>query len=801
MAWAPDGRLFVAELHGVVRVAVGGKTLPEPLIDISDHVNRTGDRGLLGIAVDADFETNHYLYLLYVHEDGKAPADHGKTSRLTRVVVRPDNTVANPSSPETVILGSHAQADCPPPDNNLDCIPADYIAHSIGTVRADPDGTLWVGVGDASIAGQTDTRALRTYDERSYAGKILHVDRQGRGLPEHAFCPSDADLTHICTKVYARGFRNPYRFALRGGGLGPIVGDVGMSAFEEINLTAAGRNYGWPCWEGPNHTPSWGETPECAEVYAAGGTTAPDFAYAGAGTPTGGGTAIVGGPTYPGGDYPDSFDGEIFYGDWAHGFIRRVRFGESGPVAQDFLWGAEVLDLQIAPNGNLAYVDAAKWEDGAGLVAEIAYCPANCAPLARAEANPSFGPTPLTVGFNSEGSSDPDGDPVSYDWDFGDGTARSTHEAPVHTYATAGVYHATLTVEDSKGLESTATVPITVGNTPPEPSIDAPADGTLYSGGERIQLKGSALDPEDGAVPADDLEWRVLLHHGDHTHPHATLAGDVVEFTPGTDHDADSYFTVTLRARDSEGLTAERSIDLKPRTTDVQLASEPPGAPLTWVNASVSAPYSTVSAAGFRTSVSAAQTFEREGRIYTFDHWSDSGERQHHVEVPASGPFRLVAHYRDTTPEEPPPRPGPDQAPAGPEGDPPRDQQGPLLAFNAARAARDAASGRLRGSATDASGIAGVDVALRARRLPRAACIWWLRKQGRLAHRAEPCSRPRWITTRLTVREPAVDWLARLGGRVPPGAYELLVRARDSRGNVTRDLAGTRRISITLPQR
>src|SRR5204863_6493168 len=98
--------------------------------------------------------------------------------------------------------------------------------HTIGTVRADPDGSLWVGTGDASSYSSVDPLALHSQDENSLRGKVLHVDREGRGLPGHPFCPGDANLDHACTKVYAKGFRNPFRFALRPGA-GPVLGDVG----------------------------------------------------------------------------------------------------------------------------------------------------------------------------------------------------------------------------------------------------------------------------------------------------------------------------------------------------------------------------------------------------------------------------------------------------------------------------------------------------------------------------------------------------------------------------------------------
>ena len=146
----------------------------------------------------------------------------------------------NTASAETTILGSVSTPPCPAPSNTVDCIPADSDSHSIGTVRSAPDGTLWLGNGDGSDWSRVDPMALRTYDEQSFAGKIMHIDRNGMGLPGHAFCPTDTDLTHVCTKLYAKGLRNPFRFTLRPG-TGPVVGDVGWEEQEEIDLvTRAG---------------------------------------------------------------------------------------------------------------------------------------------------------------------------------------------------------------------------------------------------------------------------------------------------------------------------------------------------------------------------------------------------------------------------------------------------------------------------------------------------------------------------------------------------------------------------------
>ncbi len=281
VAFAPDGRQFITEKSGRVRVvAANGTVVSTPLLDIRAKVNSYSDRGMLGIATDKDFATNGYLYLLYVYElnpmaqDTDAPM----VSRLTRVTVKPDNTLVNPSNPETTILGKDVSGPCPQPDNLRDCIPADYKWHTIGTVRSDPvDGTLWVGNGDTHPHSVNST-SYRPYDEQSLAGKIIHIDRQGRGLAGHPFCASDANLDHTCTKIYAKGFRNPFRFTLRPG-KGPVVGDVGASDREELDLVKPGQNYGWPCYEGSVRTPLYRSQSRCLEEYAKEGT-------AGAATPT-----------------------------------------------------------------------------------------------------------------------------------------------------------------------------------------------------------------------------------------------------------------------------------------------------------------------------------------------------------------------------------------------------------------------------------------------------------------------------------------------------------------------------------
>lgn len=359
VAWTPDGRMLVASRLGVAYVVDpdrGGEH--RTLVDISRHVNTYGDRGLEGIAVDSDFVHNRYLWLLYVYEPNpaKRAASGPRTSRLTRVTVHDDDTATG----ETVVLGRSSRRQCPPPRNRSDCIPADAESHMVGTVRSASDGTLWVGDGDAAGEDDVDRRSLRAQDVRSYAGKILHVDRAGRGLPGHPFCRPHGghdDLTRVCAKVYAKGFRNPYRFDLRPGG-GLIAGDVGWRTQEELDRVSAGRNYGWPCYEGRVKTPLWREQRACDGphgMYSRTGRAAavrPFYSYAHHGTTA----AIIGGPRFPGGaDYGHAYAGRIFFGDFTRGTISTFD-PDTHKVAQ-VASGVGAVDLELAPDGNVAYVD------------------------------------------------------------------------------------------------------------------------------------------------------------------------------------------------------------------------------------------------------------------------------------------------------------------------------------------------------------------------------------------------------------------------------------------------------------
>jgi glucose/arabinose dehydrogenase len=643
--WAPDGRMFVSEKAGRVHVVTNGAK--QLLYDISRYTDTQADQGLIGLAVDSNFTTNRYLYLLYTY-DPDPVSTATNSSRLTRVTVNPDNTLENPDNPETVILGKESASPCPPASNDLDCLATG--GHTANTVRSDKDGTLWVSIGDGG-------QGFNTYSEVNYVGKILHIDREGNGLPGHPFCPTDADLTHVCTKVYAKGFRNPFRFSLRDTG-GPVVGDVGQSYWEELNLVQPGKNYGWPCYEGnarysgfSGHATCSGPGGEYSKEGTADASMPPSYVYE---HTDGKSASITAGPTYMGSTYPEEYKGSVFYGDYAQGYIKRLKFNAQGQVTEnkEFSSGVYPVAIEQSPAGNIAYIDIA-----AGVVKEIRYTPGNQPPVVKASATPYYGPTPLTVQFSSEGTEDPNNDTLTYSWDFGDGTQPDATANPTHTYETAGHFVAKLTVGDPNGLVNSKTIDIYSGNTPPVPKIEWPLNQSKFTFGKNIIIAGLASDSEEGTLAADKLKWEVILHHGSHQHyVNTTVGKSGFGFTTTTDHDADSHYEIRLTATDSQDASTTTSITIWPNTVLLNLEADPVGSKIDFGGSSYLTPQTKEVAVGYKTTLNAPLTFhDATDKWYKFVQWSDNGPAFRNITIPNANvtlkatyqnPFGAKALYR-----------------------------------------------------------------------------------------------------------------------------------------------------------
>lgn len=631
IAWSADGRLFIAQKSGIVRVWRGGSLLPEPFVDLSVQVNDNHDRGLLGLALHPDFPATPYVYLLFTYDPPGAPANGGggRVARLVRVEADPahafDRALPGMEAPRgapggaghVVLLGANStlanigsttngrdttKASCMTNRTMSgspieDCIPSDENSHTIGTVAFGPDGSLFVGAGDGSNYGGVDPRAMRAQLLDSLAGKVLRVDPDtGAGLPDNPFF-DPADPQRNRSKLWARGLRNPFRFSIDPRSGEPFIGDVGWNGWEEID-TGKGANFGWPCYEGglatgvegasttslkqPSYETSNATKAACKALYdqGLGVVRAPLFAYSHSGTDGAGGTggaSANAGAIYTGDAYPAEWQGALFVLDYNRRWIRALRRDGQGNLAiSSFAQESTDGPVQavVGPDSNLYLVIYS----GAGSeVRRIRYVAGgNTPPTAVASATPSQGQTPLHVDFSSLGSFDPDAQTLVFSWDFGDGAGASGATAP-HTYTAAGVYHAVLTATETTPPFASATdeVLITVGHSPPIASIDTPPPGTTYQVGDTIAYAGSATEAGAPVDPAL-LSWEMRLHHNQHVHFDplgAGAGGEIVVDEHGDQTWIELCLTVTLPGP----LVDVRCVDLQPRRGEVSVGASLPG--------------------------------------------------------------------------------------------------------------------------------------------------------------------------------------------------------------------------------
>lgn len=662
--WAADGRIFFAEKRGVVRVFQNGALLPTPFIDIQSEVNNTGDRGLLGIAVHPEFPTLPYLYLLYTYDPpevygstGSAGPDGNgqRVARLIRVTANSatgyntavtgsavvllgtNSTYANIANPAT--YAANVPGSCGDMTPIQDCIPADERSHTIGTVIFGTDGSLFVGNGDGSSYVSADVRATRALNLDSMAGKIFRIHPlTGDAYPDNPYY--DGDLSSNRSKVYNLGLRNPYRFAIHPVTNEPFIGDVGWTVWEEIN-SGRGANFGWPCYEGGDgtlvQTPNYSTLAQCQAFYALvnNGTVAVTpgvHAYVHVG-----GSSVNGGDFYTSSVYPAPYQGAFFYGDYNQQWIKYLTFNPDGTVAtsnNSFATAVTALvSLRRGPDTNLYYLS------GAGSLYRIRYAGgSNTQPVAAADASPASGPAPLSVNFTSYGSYDPDNNPLTYLWEFGDGQI-STLPHPTHLYNLVGTYAITLTVSDGIASDKD-TVSVTVGNNAPVAQITNPADGSAYDVNQAINYTGLGLDPEDGSLTGASLEWNLLLHHNTHIHYdfHHGL-GETGGFA-AADHEDDSYLELCLTVTDSGGLHGTDCISLYPNTVTYTFDTIPTGLTLSYSGISRTTPFTVTATVGGLRTIGAPVS---QSGLY-FHNWTDAGTPTHDIAI-QSAATTLVATY------------------------------------------------------------------------------------------------------------------------------------------------------------
>ncbi|HET7451235.1 MAG TPA: PQQ-dependent sugar dehydrogenase [Thermoanaerobaculia bacterium] len=698
--FSPDGRMFVAEKSGLVKVFSSlYAPVPSLFADLTKNVDDYWDRGLFGLALDPGFPQKPYVYVLYAYDapiGGVAPVWNdgcptppgpntdgcvvsGRLSRLTAA----GNAM---SGSEKVLVNAWGQQ---------------FPSHSVGALQFGADGALYASGGDGASIGTVDFGqfggnplgdppggvggtmqppwaeggSLRSQSLRRRPGEpavlngtIIRVDpATGNALADN---PLAASADANARRIVVEGLRQPFRFTIRPGTDALWIGDDGTNLWEEIDVAARPRaevkNFGWPCFEGPFPMPDWvsAQVNICMnDLYRDPSATSPPwFAYRHSDDVVEGdgcakaGSSVTGLAFHGAGSYPPAYDGALFFADHTRNCVW-VAFpggnGDPDPSTRKlFIGGASnPVDLETGPGGDLYYAD---YEGGA--IRRVQYG----APTASAVADRTEGAPPLTVHFDGSGSHGfRSGDALTYAWDLnGDGDySDATSVAPTATFTESGVHTVRLRVTDPRGVAAYSD-PITIAayDEAPSASIDAPDSSFTWAVGDPIRFSGHASDPKEGSLPPSSMTWTLVVHHcpsGCHTHEIQNMTGVSSGAFEAPDHEYPSYLELRLSAVNSLDIPGVASVYLRPKTATLAFDSRPRGLVLDAGSGPEATPFSRTVIAGSANTVSAPSRQRAGGKSWFFRSWSDGGGATHVVSSPATATLTAVYEAEKIDPVPP----------------------------------------------------------------------------------------------------------------------------------------------------
>lgn len=695
-ATAPNGDslLFLGSKFGQVYVIINPNDDPENqhlLMDMPVCTN--GERGVQTVLPHPNFQQNAFLYVYRTERREGCDFDGitGPWNRLSRFTVSMDGDfpTIDKSTEISLFRGPTQTAS----------------NHNGGGMAFGNDGFLYVAIGDGGMDGHKHAQNQQTLNgavlryiyffqkrrplsivrqqktTNSLFSIILYRVTEGGDIPddnpfagpkgvrcnETGIVPKGSGKGSACLEIYAMGLRNPYRLAMDPNTMGKVrffIGDVGAKVWEEINECGtdyAGANYGWTIREGPCKRDSDTKCDEAIQF------DDPIYWYSHRRFTAGG--AITGGAFVPNGVWPRAYESTYLFTDYTFGAIYHLTMGGidcrscSPPTPKysnvTFHAASVVVDMFFGPfNDTQALYYLSLYDNSIRRVRFTG--DKNRSPTAVLKVNINYVARGQLMQFNASESSDPDGDLLSFRWDFGDG-GISTDLAPTHKYDDRKQYQVKLSVEDPSGLVSHAFQSIVVGH-PPNVTIDSPSEGSTFAVGDVFTLSGSVwfINGLGKQVFLDTLEWEVQQHHADHWHPFlAPTKGNNIlidRAPPPEDYVAatNSFLRVLLTGTDKNGLKKTVIRDIQPRRTYLDFDSEPSGLRVSIDGSFVTTPAHVLSWEHHTLNVDV----EDQGN-YKFREWSSGPERNQNIIVPASDANDAAMHtaFFDTMHPRPSPSP------------------------------------------------------------------------------------------------------------------------------------------------
>ena len=612
MTVAPDGRLFITEKAGGIRIVKDGQLLPTPFAKLT--VETEFERGLQSLAFDPDFEVNGRVYVYYtLPESGGAVRNH------VAVFTADGDTAAGEPTPLVT----------------LD--PTGGPAHNGGALAFGPDGKLYVTTGDASTASNSQKLTNRL-------GKVLRYNPDGTIPADNptSFGGVSGTTTGANRAIWAIGLRNPFTMSFQPGTGRLYINDVGGDKFEEVNVGQAGANYGWPVAEG--YPGSGGAVP---------GLTYPIYSY-----PNLGRAAIAGSTFYNPqvNSFPSKFIGDYFFADYVSGDIF-VRDADTGAVTTFATEANGLVNLTVLPDGRLAYLLITNGNSAggpSGLVRAINFGTGRIPPGIAAP------PADLLVSDDDSATFAPQysgSSPLSFQWQRKSGSTFV--DIPGATGPTFTLFDAQLPDDGSqfrvvvtnpfgRAISTPATLSVTDSERPTI-AIDMPTPDFRFRGGQPVPFSFTAFDPETGTLPASAFEYKVEYITGSAL-PRPFIPATVGQSGAFTAADITPYlrtdvaYRITVTVRDDVGLTATAIRDVFPLVQVFTLNANVPGLPLTLDGSSVVAGHVEPSVVGLQREVGAPETVVVGGRVYRFVGWTDGGDRER-VIIVSDTPTTFTAIY------------------------------------------------------------------------------------------------------------------------------------------------------------
>lgn len=585
MAVAPDGRLFITEQGGNVRIVKNGAVLALPFVTLS--VNSSGERGLLGIAFDPSFSTNNFIYLYYT-------LSSGANNRISRFTANGDVAVAGS---ELLVL-------------NLDPL-STATNHNGGTMQFGPDGKLYIGVGEN--ANGANAQNLDTY-----LGKILRINKDGSVPAGNPFTSGSNQKQ----RLWEYGLRNPYTLTFQPGTGRLFVNDVGQNTWEEINdATIGGKNFGWPAAEGNSSNTAYSN---------------PIYAYS-HGTGSGQGCAITGGTFFnpSSTNYPTSFIGKYFYIDYCSNWIDMLTLSGSTATRSSFATNiaGNPVSIITSSDGNLYFLSRSN-----SALYKITYTGTQQPVITNQPQNISvaLGNT-ATFSVTATGST-----PLSYQWRKNavtiSGATSSSYSISSVSSGSAGIYSVVVSNTAGSATSNDATLTVTQANQKPSASITTPVAGDVYRAGTIINFSGTGTDPEDGILAASSFKWYVVFYHATHTHPGPSAPGGVKSGSfsiPNTGETAiNVFYRLYLVVTDSQGAVDTVYTDIKPRLSTITLNTNPQGLQVTLDGQPFTAPITEYNVEGMLRTIGAPGPQTLQGNSYNFINWSNAGAQTQTITIP-----------------------------------------------------------------------------------------------------------------------------------------------------------------------